>query len=221
MYYGALKKFDIANGEGIRTSLFVSGCRNRCKNCFQPETWDFNYGAPFDEGVKREIYDSMSSSSVRGITVLGGEPMEPENQREILPFLREFRERFPDKTVWLFTGNLYEELTGALGEHPKCLDITAELLSLVDILVDGRFDEEKKRLGLRFRGSSNQRIIDMNKTREAGEIVIWDGCKLDKTYDAINKKFGAATIQRGSNLQSDLKVGKKYQAQMEQKKKSD
>ena len=186
MYYGALKKFDIANGEGIRTSLFVSGCRNRCKNCFQPETWDFNYGVPFDEGVKMEIYDSMSSSSVRGITVLGGEPMEPENQREILPFLREFRERFPDKTVWLFTGNLYEELTGALGEHPKCLDITAELLSLVDILVDGRFDEEKKRLGLRFRGSSNQRIIDMNKTRVAGEIVIWDGCKLDKTYDTIS-----------------------------------
>lgn len=186
MHYGALKKFDIANGEGIRTSLFVSGCRNRCKNCFQPETWDFNYGAPFDEEVKKEIYDSMSSSSVRGITVLGGEPMEPENQREILPLLREFREKFPDKTVWLFTGNLYEELTGALGEHPKCLDITAELLSLVDILVDGRFEEENKRLGLRFRGSSNQRIIDMNKTREAGEIVIWDGCKLDKSYDKIN-----------------------------------
>lgn len=186
MHYGALKKFDIANGEGIRTSLFVSGCRNRCKNCFQPETWDFNYGKSFSEEVKKEIYDSMRSSSVRGITVLGGEPMEPENQREILPFLREFRERFPDKTVWLFTGNLYEELTGALGAHPKCLDITAELLSLVDILVDGRFEEDKKRLGLRFRGSSNQRIIDMNKTREAGEIVIWDGCKLDKTYDTIS-----------------------------------
>ena len=111
--------------------------------------------------------------------------MEPENQREILPFLREFREKFPDKTVWLFTGNLYEELTGAFGEHPKCLDITAELLSLVDILVDGRFEEENKRLGLRFRGSSNQRIIDMNKTRATGEIVIWDGCKLDKNYDTI------------------------------------
>ena len=185
MHYGALKKFDIANGEGIRTSLFVSGCRNRCKNCFQPETWDFNYGRPFDEEAKKEIFDSMRSSSVRGITILGGEPMEPENQREILPLLREFREKFPDKTVWLFTGNLYEELTGALGEHPKCLDITAELLSLVDILVDGRFEEEKKRLGLRFRGSSNQRIIDMNKTRKAGEIVIWDGCKLDKNYDTL------------------------------------
>lgn len=185
MHYGALKKFDIANGEGIRTSLFVSGCRNRCKNCFQPETWDFNYGRPFDEEAKKEIFESMRSSSVRGITILGGEPMEPENQREILPLLREFREKFPDKTVWLFTGNLYEELTGDFGENPKCLDITAELLSLVDILVDGRFEEEKKRLGLRFRGSSNQRIIDMNKTRESGEIVIWDGCKLDKNYDTI------------------------------------
>ena len=183
MHYGAIKKFDIANGEGIRTSLFVSGCRNRCKNCFQPETWAFDYGQPFTHNVAEEIFKSMSVSCVRGLTILGGEPMEPENQREILPFLREFRSRFPDKNVWLFTGNLYEELTGALGEHPKHLDITEELLSLVDILVDGRFEEEKKRLGLRFRGSSNQRIIDMKKTRETGEIVIWDGCKLDKFYD--------------------------------------
>ena len=183
MYYGQIKKCDIANGEGIRTTLFVSGCRNKCKNCFQPETWAFDYGKPFTDEVAEEIYKSMSVPSVRGVTVLGGEPMEPENQREILPFLREFRRRFPDKNVWLFTGNLYEELTGALGEHPKHLDITEELLSLVDILVDGRFEEEKKRLGLRFRGSSNQRIIDMNKTRETGEIVIWDGCKLDKFYD--------------------------------------
>ena len=174
MHYGALKKFDIANGEGIRTSLFVSGCRNRCKNCFQPETWDFNYGRPFDEEAKKEIFDSMRSSSVRGITILGGEPMEPENQREILPLLREFREKFPDKTVWLFTGNLYEELTGTLGEHPKCLDITAELLSLVDILVDGRFEEEKKRLGLRFRGSSNQRIIDVKKSLLERKVILFD-----------------------------------------------
>ena len=108
--------------------------------------------------------------------------MEPENQREILPFLREFREKFPDKTVWLFTGNLYEELTGDLGENPKCLDITAELLSLVDILVDGRFEEEKKSLGIRFRGSTNQRIIDLNKTRACGEIVIWDGCREDRVF---------------------------------------
>ena len=182
MHYGTVKKFDVANGEGIRTSLFVSGCTNRCKNCFQPETWAFDYGEPFTDEVAEDILDSLKIPSVRGLTVLGGEPMEPSNQRALLPFLKEFKKRYPNKTLWLFTGNLYEELTGALGEHPKHLDITAELLSLVDILVDGRFEEEHKQLGLRFRGSSNQRIIDMNKTRSSGRMVIWDGCKLDKSY---------------------------------------
>ena len=182
MYYCALKKFDIANGEGIRVSLFVSGCRNRCRGCFQPETWAFDYGSPFTDKVAEEIFAAMSNSSVRGITVLGGEPMEPENQADLYPFLREFKHRFPDKTVWLFTGNLYEELTSPVGTHPKAIDVTLPLLSLVDILVDGRFVEEEKQLGLRFRGSRNQRIIDMNKTRTTGEIVIWDGCRLDKQY---------------------------------------
>lgn len=188
MYYGTVKKFDVANGEGIRTTLFVSGCTNRCKNCFQPETWAFDYGEPFTEEVAEDILSTFEVSSVRGLTVLGGEPMEPSNQQALLPFLREFKRRYPEKNLWLFTGNLYEELTGKLGDHPKCLDITAEILSLVDILVDGRFEEENKRLGLRFRGSSNQRIIDMNKTRETGEIVIWDGCKLDKTYNSTEDK---------------------------------
>ena len=110
--------------------------------------------------------------------------MEPENQAGLLPLLREFKERFPKKTVWLYTGNLYEELTGEVGSHPKALDITEELLSYVDILVDGRFIEEEKRLGLRFRGSANQRIIDMNKTRLAGETVIWDGVKDDRCFRA-------------------------------------
>ena len=182
MYYCALKKYDIANGEGVRTTLFVSGCRNRCRGCFQPETWAFDYGAPFTDAVRAEIYETMSNGSVRGITILGGEPMEPENQRELLPLLREMKERFPEKTVWLYTGNLYEELTGKMGEHYKHLPITEELLSYVDILVDGRFEADKARLGLRFRGSRNQRIIDMNKTRECGEVVIWDGCRLDKSY---------------------------------------
>ena len=182
MYYGNIKKFDVANGEGIRTTLFVSGCTNRCKNCFQPETWAFDYGEPFTHEVAEDILSTFDVPSVRGLTVLGGEPMEPSNQRALLPFLREFKRRYPNKNLWLFTGNLYEELTGALGEHPKRLDVTDELLSLVDILVDGRFEEDKKRLGLRFRGSSNQRIIDMNKTRLTGEIVIWEGCKLDKFY---------------------------------------
>lgn len=182
MHYGAIKKCDIANGEGIRTTLFVSGCRNKCKNCFQPETWAFDYGTPFTKETAEEIYKSFENPVVRGLTVLGGEPMEPENQRELLPFLREFKRRYPNKTVWLYTGNLYEEITGKLGEHYKHLDITEELLSYVDILVDGRFVEEERRLGLRFRGSANQRIIDMNETRAEGNIVIWSGCALDKTY---------------------------------------
>ena len=182
MHYGAIKKCDVANGEGIRTTLFVSGCRNRCKNCFQPETWDFEYGKPFTKEIAEEIFESLENPAVRGVTVLGGEPMEPENQIALLPFLKELKSRYPNKNVWLYTGNLYEELTGELGEHYKHLDITAELLSYVDILVDGRFVEEEKRLGLRFRGSANQRIIDMNKTRAVGHPVIWDGCALDKTY---------------------------------------
>ena len=182
MNYSNIKKYDIANGEGVRTSLFVSGCRNRCKNCFNPETWDFNYGKPFTSEVKEEIFASLQNPSVRGLTVLGGEPMEPENQVEILPLLKEFKQKFPDKTVWLYTGNLYEELIGERGEFYKHLDITAELLSYVDILVDGRFIEEEKSIGLRFRGSKNQRVIDLNKTRSSGEIVIWDGTKLDREF---------------------------------------
>ncbi len=182
MNYSAIKKSDIANGEGIRTSLFVSGCRNKCKNCFNPETWSFSYGEPFTEEVMEDIFRSFSVPVVRGLTILGGEPMEPENQEGLLPFVREFKRRFPNKTLWLYTGNLYEELMGEVGSHPKCLPITRELLSYVDILVDGRFIEEEKKLGLRFRGSANQRIIDMNKTRQNGEIVIWDGVKGDRTY---------------------------------------
>ena len=182
MYYAAIKKNDIANGEGIRTTLFVSGCRNRCKNCFQPQTWAFDYGSPFTDEVAEEIFSTFKNSVVKGITLLGGEPMEPENQRGLLPFLKEFKSRFPEKTVWLYTGNLYEELTGEIPNHPKRLDITDEILSLVDILVDGRYIEEQKSLGLRFRGSANQRVIDMNKTRAKGSIVIWDGVREDKVY---------------------------------------
>lgn len=182
MHYGAIKKFDIANGEGVRVSLFVSGCRNRCKGCFQPETWSFTYGKPFSDDAMDELISALGNPSVRGLTVLGGEPMEPENQEGLLPVLERVKALFPEKNIWLYTGNLYEELTGARGPHEKCLPITSELLSLVDILVDGRYEEEKHRLGLRFRGSENQRIIDMNKTRECGEIVIWKGCAEDKKY---------------------------------------
>ena len=182
MNYASIKKSDIANGEGIRTTIFVSGCRNRCKNCFQPETWSFDYGSPFTDEVMEELFKTFDNPVVRGLTVHGGEPMEPENQVGLLPLLREFKRRYPKKTVWLYTGNLYEVLVGEVGSHPKCIDITRELLSLVDILVDGPFIEEEKRLGLRFRGSANQRIIDMNKTRDAGRVIIWEGVSEDKSY---------------------------------------
>lgn len=183
MNYAKINKCDIANGEGIRVSLFVSGCRNRCKGCFQPETWDFNYGSPFTEKEEEIILSAMNNPSVRGVTILGGEPMEPENQAELLPFLLKFKSRFPQKTVWLYTGYRYEEL---IGESRVYTDHTKKLMSLVDILVDGRFVEEEKSLGLRFRGSKNQRIIDMNETRNNGKIVIWQGCKEDKTYENKN-----------------------------------
>ena len=172
MHYGMIKKCDIANGEGIRVSLFVSGCRNRCKGCFQPETWDFCYGREFDNEAENEIFSALTNPAVRGLTILGGEPMEPENQEALLPFLLRFKARFPDKTLWLYTGNTLEELRG---DHRNHTENTEEILALVDILVDGRYDEKKYSLGLRFRGSKNQRIIDMNRTRMAGEITIWEG----------------------------------------------
>ena len=171
MHYGALKKLDIANGEGLRTSLFVSGCTNRCKNCFQPQTWDFNYGLEFTEDTAREIFDSMSPRSVLGLTVLGGEPMEVENQRDLLPFLRRVRDAYPAKTIWIYSGFTFEELN-----DPACrarCEVTDEILSLFDVLVDGRYVEEKRNISLRFRGSENQRLIDVRKTLAAGSIVLW------------------------------------------------
>ena len=186
MHYGAIKKCDVANGEGIRVSLFVSGCRNRCKGCFQPETWDFDYGNLFCDDSREQIFTALENPSVRGLTILGGEPMEPENQPEILSLLRAVKQKYPGKTVWLYTGNLYEELTGGMGEHRAFLPITAELLSLVDVLVDGRYIEEEKSLGLRFRGSKNQRVIDMNETRGQDRVIIWSGCKEDKHYESKN-----------------------------------
>lgn len=182
MNYGKINKCDIANGEGIRVSLFVSGCRNRCKGCFQPETWDFEYGEKFTDKTVEKILSALDNPSVRGLTVLGGEPMEPENQTELMPLLRAFKEKLPHKTVWLYTGNLYEELLDK--NNPKHLDITDELLSLVDILIDGPYVEEKSRLGLRFRGSENQRIIDLNETRKQGRVIIWSGCSDDKKYNS-------------------------------------
>ena len=170
MHYGEIKNCDIANGEGVRVTLFVSGCTNHCKNCFQPQTWDFNYGKPFTEETEAELFRLLSPRYIRGLTLLGGEPVEPENQRALLPFLRKLRRELPEKTVWAFTGFTWEELHTE-GSHPRC-EVTDELLNLIDVLVDGRYVEELKDIGLRFRGSSNQRLLDLNATRASGKLTL-------------------------------------------------
>ncbi|MCD7709028.1 MAG: anaerobic ribonucleoside-triphosphate reductase activating protein [Clostridiales bacterium] len=172
MNFAGIKYCDVANGPGCRTVLFVSGCRNRCKGCFQPQTWDFGYGDPFDEAVENEILDSLAPDYVQGLTLLGGEPFEPENQAVLLPFLRRVRERWPGKDVWAFTGYVYEDdLVDGGRKHTADTD---GMLTLIDVLVDGPFVEEKRNLMLKFRGSENQRIIDMPRTLVSGEVVLAD-----------------------------------------------
>ena len=173
MNYGNIKYCDIADGEGVRTTLFVSGCTHYCKGCFQPETWDFAYGEEFTPAVAEAIFESVQPAYVDGLTLLGGEPMEPANQRALVGFLEEFRQRFPRKTVWAYTGDVYESLVDA--GSPRRTEVTDRLLACIDVLVDGPFVDELKDIGARFRGSSNQRLIDMNATREAGEVVLWRG----------------------------------------------
>lgn len=172
MNYCNVKNCDIANGVGVRVSLFVSGCRNRCKNCFQPETWDFNYGKPFDEQTEEKLLKMLAPSYINGLTVLGGEPMEPENQRALLPFLKKVKAAYHQKTIWLYTGFTLEEL-----RSPDCrahTEYTEEILKLLTVLVDGRFVEEKKNISLRFRGSENQRLIDVAATLAAGSVTLWN-----------------------------------------------
>ena len=171
MNYGAIKKCDIANGVGVRTVLFVSGCTHHCKGCFQPETWNFDYGERYTKETEDEIIESLRPDYVDGITLLGGEPFEPENQRELVKLLRRIKKELPQKNVWSFSGFTYEELTG---DSRAVCEVTNEMLSMLDVLVDGEFVEAKRNISLRFRGSENQRLIDMNKTRKEGKIVLWD-----------------------------------------------
>ena len=163
MYYGDIKNCDIANGVGVRVTLFVSGCTNRCEGCFQPQTWDFNYGKPFTKETEDMIIEMLAPSYIKGLTLLGGEPFEPENQKALLPFVKRVKEIYPNKNVWAFTGFTLEKLWED-GSHPRC-EATDELLSLVDILVDGRFEKDKKNLMLKFRGSekcAGSRAFDSN-----------------------------------------------------------
>ena len=170
MHYSTIKDCDIANGIGVRITLFVSGCTNHCKNCFQPQTWDFDFGEPFTEETEEKLLEMLKPDYINGLTLLGGEPMEPQNQRALVPFLKRVREAYPNKNVWCFTGFTYEVLKTD-GSHPRC-EVTDEMLSLIDVLVDGRYIDELKDLTLQFRGSSNQRLIDMVKTRENGEVTL-------------------------------------------------
>ncbi len=171
MHYGQIKNHDVANGAGVRVTLFVSGCRNRCEGCFQPETWNFSYGKPFTEETERELLALLAPPYIAGLTLLGGEPMEPENQAVLLPLLRRVREKYPEKNIWAFTGYTLETLLTE-GKHPHTAD-TAPLLALIDVLVDGRFEKDKKNLTLRFRGSENQRLLDLRASLAAGKPILW------------------------------------------------
>ena len=171
MNYGEIKKTDIANGEGVRVSLFVSGCRRHCKNCFNKVTWDFGYGKPFAEETQKELLDALAPAHIAGLTLLGGDPMEPENQRALLPFVKRVRRELPQKTIWCYTGYTFRE--GALEEQEANCEVTKEFISLLDVLVDGRFIEELKDIRLVFRGSSNQRVIDVQRTLKSGNVVLY------------------------------------------------
>lgn len=172
MNYAAIKKNDVANGTGVRVSLFVSGCRHGCAGCFNREAWDFSYGEELTPDTVNSIADACAKPYIDGLSVLGGEPFEPENQAGVLGVIREVKERFPNKNVWCYTGFTFDELTKE-GSRARTQH-TDEILSLVDILVDGRYEAAKRDLTLRFRGSSNQCIIDVKQTLKNGSIVLWD-----------------------------------------------
>lgn len=172
MYYGNIKFYDIADGPGVRTTLFVSGCTHHCPGCFQPETWAFDYGQPFTAETEAEILASLAPDYVDGLTLLGGEPMEPESQRALLPFLRRVREAYPDKDVWCYTGYTLERDLLSPG-RARC-EVTDEFLENIDVLVDGEFILAEKDITLLFRGSRNQRLIDLPATLKSGKAVLWE-----------------------------------------------
>jgi len=172
MNYGEIKKTDIANGTGVRVSLFVSGCRHHCKGCFNQMTWDFDYGQPYTQNTENEIMEALAPDYIAGFSLLGGEPFEPENQKELVGLLRNIKTRYPEKTVWGYSGYLMDE--DLLGESIARCEVTDEMLSYIDVLVDGEFVLDKKDLSLKFKGSVNQRIINVPETRKSGKIVLME-----------------------------------------------
>ncbi|MDE6951783.1 MAG: anaerobic ribonucleoside-triphosphate reductase activating protein [Lachnospiraceae bacterium] len=173
MHYAEIKTCDIANGPGIRVSLFVSGCTHRCQNCFNEETWNFQYGKPFTAETENELIDALRPAYIKGLTLLGGEPLEQSNQRGLLPFVRRVKKELPDKNIWCYTGYTFE--TDVLERMCTEWEETRELLSYFDVLVDGEFVQEKKDMGLQFRGSSNQRLIRVAESLREGKTVLWNG----------------------------------------------
>ena len=171
MKYADIKKADIANGTGVRVSLFVSGCTHHCKGCFNPQAWDFNYGKEYDEQAEEKIMEELSHPYVSGLTLLGGEPLELANQQGLLPLIKKVKEKFPEKTIWCYTGYTFEK--DILGNMYKNWKETPELLECIDVIVDGKFEEENKKVGLRFRGSTNQRIIDVKKSLKNKKAVLY------------------------------------------------
>ena len=167
MNYATIKYCDIANGTGVRTSLFVSGCRRHCPECFNAVAWDFGYGLPFDKAVRNEILGSLAPDYIDGLSLLGGEPFEPENQRALVPFLHEVRVLYPHKTIWCYTGFTWEHIVASPTLRP--------LLDYIDVVVEGPFQLDNKQLGLRFKGSTNQRLIAVRPTLTTGQITEWEG----------------------------------------------
>lgn len=170
MNYADIKKVDVANGPGTRVSLFVSGCNHHCKGCFNQCAWDFNYGEKFTEETMNKILEDLDKPYIKGLTLLGGEPLEHENQKGLLPLVKKVKEKFPEKTIWCYTGFDFEK--DVSGRMMKEWQETKELMKYVDVLVDGKFQEEKKDIKLRFRGSSNQRIIDVPKSFQQHKVVM-------------------------------------------------
>ena len=171
MHYGEIKKCDIANGEGVRVSLFVSGCTHHCPGCFNQDTWDFDYGKEYTQETEDEILKALSPGYINGLSLLGGEPFEPQNQEVLVRLLRKVKEQYPEKNIWCYSGYLFDK--ELLSESRARCEYTDEMLSMLDVLVDGRFVEALKDIRLVFRGSSNQRVIDVKKSLETGTVVLW------------------------------------------------
>lgn len=171
MNYGNIKKYDIADGEGVRVTLFVSGCTNKCPGCFQPETWDFQYGAPYTEKTEQEILDALKPEYIQGLTLLGGEPFEIENQKVLVSLLKKVKETYPEKDIWAYTGFVLDQ--DLLDGGRRHCEVTDEMLSYIDILVDGPFKQERKNISLAFRGSENQRVIDLKKSLKEKEVILY------------------------------------------------